>query len=188
MKEKKNTWLKRLFLNLKIPVTFKKKHLVNNHMEGCNHFNTQITTQKKKRFLERWYFVLSALETFPESNLTEMSKKFLNFHIFFFLIFTFFDSVFPLLRIHPEDITLKMEKAEIFIIVLYISWKILHSLNIPIIWIWLTKAHLQRILCIPKHIYEACIITKKYLLTFYVKITGILKGQTHIQETWEEIH
>ena len=30
----------------------------------------------------------------------------------FFLIFTFFDSVFSLLRIHPEDITLKTEKAK----------------------------------------------------------------------------
>lgn len=71
--------------------------------------------------------MLSTLEICSESNLTEMSR--------ILKIFTFFDSVIPLLEIDPKDITLKMEKAlcrDLYYSITY-KLKIINSLNIPII-------------------------------------------------------
>lgn len=95
-------------------------------------------------------------------------KFFFNVHIFWFSIFTFENSSW---RYH-----FKNWKSRDLYILLY-KMKNLQSLNIPVIWLWLIKTYLQRISCIPKHIYEACIITRKYVLIFHVQITDILKGK-----------
>lgn len=79
--KKKEHLIKRLFLNLRSSIIFTNKHLVNKHMKG----------NYQKIFLKK---------IFCAQRTGNLSRKKSDRNVkFFFLMFTFFDSVFSLLRI-----------------------------------------------------------------------------------------